>query len=105
FVVAPATTRVDTLSLHDALPISWADLPGCRACDLRDYCQRCFADARAEVGSPLLPYPMACRGARWHYEARHGAAPRIAGGSETRSEEHTSEFQSRENLVCRLLLE
>lgn len=63
--------------------LTWADLPGCRACDLRDYCQRCFADARAEVGSPLLPYPMACRGARWHYEARHGAAPRIAGGSET----------------------
>src|SRR5436309_10276180 len=28
--------------------------------------------------------------------------PRVAGG---RSEEHTSELQSRENLVCRLLLE
>src|SRR5690606_41286269 len=26
-------------------------------------------------------------------------------GTETRSEEHTSELQSRENLVCRLLLE
>src|SRR5690606_40663315 len=29
----------------------------------------------------------------------------IAGGSQLRSEEHTSELQSRENLVCRLLLE
>src|SRR5690606_39800343 len=28
-----------------------------------------------------------------------------AGVSKTRSEEHTSELQSRENLVCRLLLE
>src|SRR5690606_26336742 len=28
-----------------------------------------------------------------------------AGGSQYRSEEHTSELQSRENLVCRLLLE
>src|SRR5690606_39782000 len=28
-----------------------------------------------------------------------------AGGDEPRSEEHTSELQSRENLVCRLLLE
>src|SRR5690606_40574817 len=29
----------------------------------------------------------------------------IAGEAEIRSEEHTSELQSRENLVCRLLLE
>src|SRR5690606_40499330 len=30
---------------------------------------------------------------------------RLAVGSDHRSEEHTSELQSRENLVCRLLLE
>src|SRR5690606_40295145 len=30
---------------------------------------------------------------------------RVAGTSGVRSEEHTSELQSRENLVCRLLLE
>src|SRR5207302_10371694 len=30
---------------------------------------------------------------------------RIQRGGRTRSEEHTSELQSRENLVCRLLLE
>src|SRR5690606_39520348 len=29
----------------------------------------------------------------------------ISGQEDTRSEEHTSELQSRENLVCRLLLE
>src|SRR5690606_40290734 len=29
----------------------------------------------------------------------------LAMGADTRSEEHTSELQSRENLVCRLLLE
>jgi len=29
----------------------------------------------------------------------------MTGGALTRSEEHTSELQSRENLVCRLLLE
>src|SRR5690606_39781941 len=39
-----------------------------------------------------------------------GAAPRVAilreqGVNGQRSEEHTSELQSRENLVCRLLLE
>src|SRR5690606_13155994 len=32
----------------------------------------------------------------------HGESPQVPGG---RSEEHTSELQSRENLVCRLLLE
>src|SRR5690606_41614807 len=31
--------------------------------------------------------------------------PARAGAAEARSEEHTSELQSRENLVCRLLLE
>src|SRR5690606_39527097 len=32
-------------------------------------------------------------------------APRVVLEPEVRSEEHTSELQSRENLVCRLLLE
>src|SRR5690606_636671 len=32
-------------------------------------------------------------------------SPAMAPPSPTRSEEHTSELQSRENLVCRLLLE
>src|SRR5207302_11445511 len=36
------------------------------------------------------------------YLGRHERAPR---GEVGRSEEHTSELQSRENLVCRLLLE
>src|SRR6266511_1024181 len=35
--------------------------------------------------------------------SRQGAGP--AGAVRPRSEEHTSELQSRENLVCRLLLE
>src|SRR5690606_39504539 len=34
-----------------------------------------------------------------------GAQVRISHGKSGRSEEHTSELQSRENLVCRLLLE
>src|SRR3712207_8878576 len=35
---------------------------------------------------------------------RHGV-PRLNGGIPLRSEEHTSELQSRQYLVCRLLLE
>jgi radical SAM protein with 4Fe4S-binding SPASM domain len=57
--------------------LTWQALPGCRACDLRDHCQRCFADAKHEVGNALLPYPMACRTARWHYELAHGVPPAI----------------------------
>src|SRR5690606_40656338 len=53
-------------------------------------------------------------GGRGHDRARHRGWPppsachgtgRDATGSPDRSEEHTSELQSRENLVCRLLLE
>src|SRR5690606_40855748 len=48
-------------------------------------------------------------GARARRGARQGHAlahPRCSGGlARRRSEEHTSELQSRENLVCRLLLE
>ena len=72
-----ATTEIYTLSLHDALPISSARsiLPG-----LVEW-------AVAEVG-----------------------AEKILFGTDSplysvRSEEHTSELQSRRNLVCRLLLE
>src|SRR5690606_41657432 len=50
---------------------------------------------------------------RWRPPVRHGAvlpddavpSPRPRGAGVWRSEEHTSELQSRENLVCRLLLE
>src|SRR3712207_7447005 len=72
-----ATTEIYTLSLHDALPIS-----------LR---------ARVRRAEPLEVR----RGARLG-----GAAARARrGGDFRRSEEHTSELQSRQYLVCRLLLE
>src|SRR3712207_7561917 len=70
-----ATTEIYTLSLHDALPI---------------YPRGTGASAASR----------ARRGAR----ARE-ARPRGRRGSDPRSEEHTSELQSRQYLVCRLLLE
>src|SRR3712207_7399856 len=76
-----ATTEIYTLSLHDALPIS-------------------------ELGNPR-------RGATGGFRVRSCRAPRNDGslrrhrhrGAGLRSEEHTSELQSRQYLVCRLLLE
>src|SRR3712207_6956373 len=38
-------------------------------------------------------------------EAKEGGVLKRAGHTEARSEEHTSELQSRQYLVCRLLLE
>src|SRR5690606_41977594 len=82
----PAPTDTYTLSLHDALPISLTALSATSSSS------RCIP-----LNDCNCP------------EARSSSAPRTAFGihaiSLTRSEEHTSELQSRENLVCRLLLE
>src|SRR5438445_5233744 len=73
------TTEIYTLSLHDALPI----YPGARE-------------------------PAVARG-RLHLARFSGiCGPVRSGGAAAlgpRSEEHTSELQSRQYLVCRLLLE
>src|SRR2546422_11208340 len=86
-----ATTEIYTLSLHDALPIShWLRL---RCLRIRAIASR-FID-RASCG----------------YLSQSGAPVRHASGRiasarrRNRSEEHTSELQSRLHLVCRLLLE
>src|SRR3712207_7231874 len=74
-----ATTEIYTLSLHDALPIS--------------------VDQRAAV-ERVLP---AIRAGRHLTLLVEGTT--ASGKTAVRSEEHTSELQSRQYLVCRLLLE
>src|SRR5690606_42008472 len=88
FLHAPATSEIYTLSLHDALPI-WP-----RRCgdDRPRRDARCRHLRRSGTGS---------EGRR----QRTAAGTRGGRGGRLRSEEHTSELQSRENLVCRLLLE
>src|SRR5690606_41832376 len=77
-------TAIYILSLHDALPIS-----AFLAVDRRD--QRAGVLVEIEAGVHRLP--------------RKLRRERVQEALELRSEEHTSELQSRENLVCRLLLE
>src|SRR2546429_6472142 len=77
-----ATTEIYTLSLHDALPI-WA-VAGCGLA----LCIHGIFLTREE-GAGVLGVGLA-----------HGVEHEDA-----RSEEHTSELQSRLHLVCRLLLE
>src|SRR5439155_5943824 len=80
-VEPPATTEIYTLSLHDALPIwrrsCWRATPSC--------------------------WPRDCR--RIRPTCRASASSAASAATRRRSEEHTSELQSRGHLVCRLLLE
>src|SRR5690606_39284597 len=91
-----ASSVLSPLSLHDALPIS---------------------SARAWWKTTVMARPgLSTRAASWKaavirawYRSRSrpptGSTTASWEGSVRRSEEHTSELQSRENLVCRLLLE
>src|SRR3712207_8245677 len=83
-----ATTEIYTLSLHDALPISPYERPPLS----KDYLRGESTADKARVHEPGF------------YEAR---AIELLTGTDVvaRSEEHTSELQSRHYLVCRLLLE
>src|SRR3712207_7431790 len=85
-----ATTEIYTLSLHDALPISPPSPP--RRGDGWTTGPRRSASRRRCSGAPS---PRPGTTASW------GCPPR----RRSRSEEHTSELQSRQYLVCRLLLE
>jgi radical SAM protein with 4Fe4S-binding SPASM domain len=57
--------------------MTWNDLPGCRGCDLRAFCQRCYGEAEKYTGDALAPYARACQSARWKYEAERGVEPEI----------------------------
>src|SRR3712207_7073089 len=84
-----ATTEIYTLSLHDALPISVLRLLDL-ATDRGDH----DVAAQAQPG-------VAQRAHRLDVARQSALHVRDA----QRSEEHTSELQSRQYLVCRLLLE
>src|SRR6266498_4271259 len=61
-----------------------------------------FLMIRRPPRSTLFPYTTLFRSPSQRGPGRPRGAPRCRGG---RSEEHTSELQSRPHLVCRLLLE
>jgi radical SAM protein with 4Fe4S-binding SPASM domain len=62
--------------------LRWADLHGCRECDLQTHCKRCYAAALASTGDALGPYESACRFARLTYESNTGRAPVIVHGAD-----------------------
>src|SRR5690349_7597950 len=85
---SPATTGSYTLSLHDALPI-WS---------------RRLDDAQSRLLVRRGLGPRRYRAQRPNGVFREGLSRSLLDFLE-RSEEHTSELQSRRDLVCRLLLE
>src|SRR5699024_12261887 len=88
FSTDPAPTYLYTLSLHDALPISSEEFktlinnPRLASTSINDLDQ----PIKGSQGNGI-----------WQYTRSRTKTPR--------SEEHTSELQSRFDLVCRLLLE
>src|SRR3712207_8694159 len=82
--------RSTLFSLHDALPIS--------GLDIADRIHVSYYSGAADVAAALSEWGEYIRGETLADELR--SAPSAA-----RSEEHTSELQSRQYLVCRLLLE
>src|SRR5436305_11992810 len=86
----PTTPGISTLSLHDALPICVL-LVVCLDPLVDDECHYSILPKRTQPLWP--PRPIA-------FESATSTCSRRA-----RSEEHTSELQSRPHLVCRLLLE
>src|SRR5690606_41883092 len=98
---APSPPPLPPLSLHDALPIFRAALEARKSA-------RGFHPAEVPPDDLRALFAMAQRAPSWcNIQPWHVW---VTGGEATaklsaRSEEHTSELQSRENLVCRLLLE
>src|SRR5690606_40198481 len=85
----PPRTAIYALSLHDALPIFGAGIRG--------------PSTRSSAGSSARGRSVSSAMAGATSTRPSGRAS--SASARRRSEEHTSELQSRENLVCRLLLE
>src|SRR5690606_40250312 len=97
-LLAPAPPSLCSLSLHDALPIfpSVEALGQSPAASMTAAAKALLAGLTPEQRSEALVAFDAPVRRDWH---------NIPKDDRKRSEEHTSELQSRENLVCRLLLE
>src|SRR5207249_5743605 len=99
FLIAPSPTEIYTLSLHDALPIL---LGGFQEVEDNLAALRILEDEATAQAAAVKAAEQALSLITDQYKA--GTVIRLSACS-ARSEEHTSELQSRFDLVCRLLLE
>src|SRR5690606_41004523 len=98
---ASATTEIYTLSLHDALPIcTVATVGGVEIPPVVRFVTGFETGARAQRSDVVTLHQYIP-----DFNDPDTGQTVAQGFINQRSEEHTSELQSRENLVCRLLLE
>src|SRR5690606_40820515 len=105
FLYDPRLPELSTLSLHDALPICLIKQIQYQSSAKAVYSQAGEHQAACGIGwwQVVTSY---VDDAAFDQEIRiEGIRSPLAVYDDPRSEEHTSELQSRENLVCRLLLE
>src|SRR5439155_16541250 len=96
FFHPPPPSPIYTLSLHDALPI-YRILGGSNSCTAPINWPNYTQDDRRIV--PLIITPFGS------FSGSGNDIVPVVENEPNRSEEHTSELQSRGHLVCRLLLE
>src|SRR5690606_40421326 len=93
YITATEFTNNYTLSLHDALPIFAERHQQLRLANMG--CHRSSCLMVAVTSKKIIIAAI----------SENVPPSGLRSGRKRRSEEHTSELQSRENLVCRLLLE
>src|SRR5690606_41432973 len=105
YSVVPSSHALSASCLHDALPI-YSEL----FIDIAPPSPLCYAGTGRTAPPSAASVPTACQSLRTllaglRQGASKGQREACSRADGERSEEHTSELQSRENLVCRLLLE
>src|SRR5207249_6681772 len=101
--IATPRPNSSTLSLHDALPIYFAFMAGSMGSVVGEKFTRATEEA-TRLMLPLIFVSGSGGGARMQ-EGILSLMQMAKVSAALRSEEHTSELQSRFDLVCRLLLE
>src|SRR5690606_39826396 len=109
---SPVLNAPDGLAVMLSLPIGWGSCPATRKLETT---QPIVAMAASSIETSMNTPSLRLRSAKDAAIANAAVIPptvsamgyptRSGADSPSRSEEHTSELQSRENLVCRLLLE
>src|SRR5207253_11504250 len=103
FSTEPPTPEIYPLSLHDALPILAAsDAPAAKG--VKKTGEHRHHGTVVAVDHKKGHHAITIK-AQHHHKAKKKGQLAAAKTSSGRSEEHTSELQSRGHLVCRLLLE
>src|SRR5690606_41127205 len=105
YFTSAAAACISTLSLHDALPIFNNTQQPLHLIFLKEYHVGQVVTKKTLFKHPTMVRIEGQFFVNIFYDSFNGCRCQGKYWNIRRSEEHTSELQSRENLVCRLLLE